>query len=163
MGVQQGDPLGPLLFSLVVIKLLDSVRCEDGVGHLWYLDDGTLIGGRTQVLQYYQDIVSLGPSLGLHLNPGKCEIYWPSGDQSFSRFSEDIVRLRDGVSILGSPLFGTPSYMASKVADVVEKVGCLQEKLLLLEDPQVELHLLRSCLSVCKVNHLLQTVPHYNT
>ena len=28
-----------------------------------------------------------------------------------------------------------------------------------IEDPQVELHLLRSCLSVCKVTHLLRCVP----
>ena len=28
-----------------------------------------------------------------------------------------------------------------------------------MEDPQVELHLLRSCLGICKINHLLRTVP----
>ena len=28
-----------------------------------------------------------------------------------------------------------------------------------LDDPQVELHLLCSCLGVCKLNHLLRTIP----
>ena len=28
-----------------------------------------------------------------------------------------------------------------------------------LEDPQVEVHLLRSCLCTCKVSYILQTVP----
>ena len=27
------------------------------------------------------------------------------------------------------------------------------------ENPQVELHFLRSCLSLCKINHLLRNVP----
>ena len=35
----------------------------------------------------------------------------------------------------------------------------IQEKLALLEDAQVELHLLRSCLNSCKIIHLLRTVP----
>ena len=34
-----------------------------------------------------------------------------------------------------------------------------QQHLSDFEDPQVELHLLRSCLSICKVNHLLRSVP----
>ena len=34
-----------------------------------------------------------------------------------------------------------------------------QDKLSILDDPQVELHLLRSCLSSCKIIHLLCTVP----
>ena len=37
------------------------------------------------------------------------------------------------------------------------KVACVQ--LVDLEDPQVELHLLRNYLSVCKVTHLLGCVP----
>ena len=35
----------------------------------------------------------------------------------------------------------------------------LQSHLGDLEDPQVELHLLRSCLSTCKIGHLLRTIP----
>ena len=41
----------------------------------------------------------------------------------------------------------------------MDKVALTQEKLSLLDDPQVELHLLRSCLSSCKIIHLLCTVP----
>ena len=32
-----------------------------------------------------------------------------------------------------------------------------------LNDPQIELHLLRGCLNTCKVNHLLRTVPFEDT
>ena len=35
----------------------------------------------------------------------------------------------------------------------------MQSHLLDIDDPQVDLHLLRSCLSLCKLNYLLRTVP----
>jgi len=39
------------------------------------------------------------------------------------------------------------------------KVAAAQESIAILEDPQVELHLLHSYLGSCKIVHLLHTVP----
>ena len=41
-GVQQGDPLGPLLFALVLQKLISNVDADDeSMYHqAWYVDDG---------------------------------------------------------------------------------------------------------------------------
>ena len=45
-GVQQGDPLGPLLFALslqeVLVELLSLF--DEASGKIWYLDDGTIFG-----------------------------------------------------------------------------------------------------------------------
>eukprot|EP00731_Ephydatia_muelleri_P028492 Em0020g136a len=45
-GVQQGDPLGPMLFALVLQKLVTSIDADDDCLQLlleaWYLDDGVL-------------------------------------------------------------------------------------------------------------------------
>ena len=46
-GVQQGDPLGPFLFSLGIMDLMKA--CSSEV-NLWYLDDGTL-GGNPETVQ----------------------------------------------------------------------------------------------------------------
>ncbi|GJT06297.1 hypothetical protein Tco_0840759 [Tanacetum coccineum] len=45
MGVQQGDPLGPLLFSIVLHPLVCKIRDSFNLSfQAWYLDDGTIIG-----------------------------------------------------------------------------------------------------------------------
>ena len=46
-GVQQGDPLGPLLFSLLLQPMAEQLHEVDGlIFNSWYLDDGTLVGTR---------------------------------------------------------------------------------------------------------------------
>ena len=80
-GVQQGDPLGPLLFSLVLMQFIDHVKLHNLVAfHLWYLDDGTFIGSRSSLLHLSKVLnifTSHGPQFGLHLNLSKCELFWP--------------------------------------------------------------------------------------
>ena len=45
----------------------------------------------------------------------------------------------------------------------MEKVLSCQEHLLDIKDPQVELQLLRSCLGLCKIKHILRTAPSLKT
>ena len=86
-GVQQGDPLGPLFFSLVlnilVSKITSSGVCADLSYHAWYLDDGVLAGPRSAVLRALTIIQDQGPSLGLIINIPKCEIFSRSDISSF--------------------------------------------------------------------------------
>ena len=81
---------------------------------------------------------------------------------AFGDFPPDVCRplqVSDGVELLGAPIFGSDQYYEDFTAALFNKVKNLQDLLPDLEDPQVELQLLRHCLSCCKVIHVLRTVP----
>src|SRR6218665_1614276 len=71
VGPQQGDPLGPVPFSLPLQPVLQSLESALKVG---FMDD-LILGGETEAVA--RDVVrvaGLEPRLGLHLNPAQCEI-----------------------------------------------------------------------------------------
>ena len=80
-GVQQGDPLGPFLFSLGIMDVIKSMKSPLNI---WYLDDGTIAGDLKTVLQDYQYILKALQSHGLEVNPTKCEIYLINPIRSFA-------------------------------------------------------------------------------
>ena len=54
---------------------------------------------------------------------------------------------------------GNNSFFNQHLSAHLAKVAAAQDSITILEDPQVELHLLCSCLGSCEVIHLLRTVP----
>ena len=79
--------LGPMLFALVLHKLVTSIEVDDDCLHLileaWYLDDGVLSGKRSAVIRALLLIEEHGPHLGLHINFSKHELFSRNGNSHF--------------------------------------------------------------------------------
>ena len=76
--MQQGDPSGPLLFSLVLSELMDEIgQTNDVPFQVWYLDDGSFVGQRSAVASLLELVKSKSPDYGLEINMSKCEVFWP--------------------------------------------------------------------------------------
>ena len=71
-GVQQGDPMGPFLFSLATMVINRSMKSDLNI---WYLDDGTIAGDVKTVLNDYQTILEALKSHRLEVNPRECKIF----------------------------------------------------------------------------------------
>jgi len=86
--VQQGDPLGPVLFSLAIHSLASELVSTFNV---WYHDDGTLGGSPRSVLADFTTMLEQSSSLGLSLNLSKCQLYvtGASSGHLFDKFQSD--------------------------------------------------------------------------
>ena len=70
-GLQQGDPLVSLCFSLAINSVISSNDCELNA---WYLDDGVFGGSVGEVRAHPVQLERSFALLGFHLNHSKCEV-----------------------------------------------------------------------------------------
>ncbi|GJT18909.1 reverse transcriptase domain-containing protein [Tanacetum coccineum] len=160
-GVQQGDPLGPLLFALVLHPLICKIRDSFSLSlQAWYLDDGTIIGDTLVVGKALELIMKDGPSSGLHLNIDKTEVFWPKEDPRSKLagiFPPNIARPLHGVKLLGGPASVDFDFSSELVMKRVTKTIVLMDTVARINDPQCELLLLRACAGISKLYFAMRT------
>eukprot|EP00731_Ephydatia_muelleri_P021902 Em0014g493a len=127
-GVQQGDPLGPLLFSLVLNILVKAISttCSNLLNHAWYMDDGVLAGPRATLCRAITLLQSEGPALGIHINMSKCEVF---SSHSLDLFPPGMITSdKPNLVILGAPI-GNKEFCSSLVSKGLKNVAGLWSQL----------------------------------
>ena len=162
-GVQQGDPLGPLLYSLawhtVVSQLPPSLRLN-----LWYLDDGHLVGDMPSLRAALDIILTQGSTMGVVVNEAKCSLWGPGArvdamaDGPLANVPIIPWEPESGIRVLGLPICypGNIAFGRSLFGKVLADLSQATTVLHTLGDTQTEHLLLRYCLDACKVMHLLR-------
>ena len=170
-GVQQGDPLGPLLFSLGIRDLLKSCKSEVNI---WYLDDGTVCGDPKTVHEDLTRILEASNPLGLSVNSGKCEIFTIPGagreeiqsdtQRVLENIQEDMPRIRmvnkNSLLLLGAPICeeAIEGVLLEKLQDLKRMAEGLTNI-----DAHDAVFLLKSCYAIPKLTYFLRSAPTYRT
>ena len=131
-GVQQGDPLGPLLFSLTIHEMLQQLKGEFGV---FYLDDGTLGGSLEEVLRYLRMVERVAGDMGLQLNHSKSEIICddPITRQSMlAAFPQFCMVSQAHATLLGSPIGNSVEGIEDTIRAKTEALAVMGDRLRLL-------------------------------
>ena len=161
-GVQQGDPLGPFLFSLGIQDLIKDCRSEF---NCWYLDDGCLAGDVNTVIQDAQRITLAANSHGLKVNPKKSELFLIRPESLLCKHSPNLFNaIMEGIKIvdkkelklLGAPIF--PEAIESVLDPKIENLALMTERLKQI-DSHEGLFLLRHSLGMPKFIYFLRTAP----
>ena len=105
-GVQQGDPLGPLLFCLTIHNMVEQLCSQLNV---FYLDDDNLGRSLEEVLHDLCSVERIAGELGLQLILGKTEIIC-SDTVTMTTMLQEVpglcVTKRERATLLGSPIGG---------------------------------------------------------
>ena len=167
-GVQQGDPLAPLLFSITLQELLLdlSKKFPNIQINCWYLDDGILIVEGLQVNAILDYFLEVGPSFGLFLNLEKCEVISVYNLQNPDHicnnnldFVNNLVKkiYSNGFEILGCPI-GNQNYCELFLKKKLTKIRSLCDYILQLDNYQISYILLKYCALFPKINYLLRNI-----
>ncbi|XP_061706329.1 uncharacterized protein LOC133517161 [Cydia pomonella] len=161
VGCQQGDPLGPAIFSLAINPIIKKLNSKFNV---WYLDDGTLGGDVDTVLSDLYTIKTEFRNIGLELNFSKCELYFPNSipnhnniEQKFNNLTPNIkIVNRESLCLLGSPIFedSFPNYIQNSIS----KFKNYSNRLLEIS-PHYAISILKFCLFVPKLTYVIRCSP----
>jgi hypothetical protein len=159
IGVQQGDPLGPLLFCLVLQLLLLRVNDEfKGTPTPAYLDDVT-VGPLRDAVTARSALVfvkSEGPTYGLYLTLINPLAFQPHGllESTTLYFPDVKVCSSLGTELLGGALSLHDTYFTESPFKKVDKAITSLSLIMTINSVQIKLLLLRLSCGMNKLNYL---------
>ena len=158
-GAHQGDPLGPFLFSVTLQPVLKKLQEIEGLAqNTSFLDDVEVIGTQEALIEVWDTMVKEGVPRGFHLNPEKSVVFCPNHDHlDPDPLGRGVQRATEGgIKLLGSPI-GDLAFEDMVLRRRLSSVQALVGDLHLMEDPHMEMTLLRSCFAFPKFSYALRT------
>ena len=156
-GVQQGDPLGPVIFSMAINEV---IKNNDLDLNIWYLDDGCIGGEPDQVINHTKHLISKFKEIGLNINTSKCEILKLNNTSDLNLDDLPGIKITNESNwrLLGAPLNSTSTH--SFLEEKEDQLG----KLLINLD-EIEKHqaffILKNFLFIPKLTYALRSSPLY--
>ncbi len=169
LGVQQGDPFGPILFCLALHPIIMKAHTlfPDMVQG-WYCDDGQVIASPQVIAEVFSFLVEELKAICLETNFKKTELI----ALNKSIVSIDQITNDDGLDILNTPYFipgrnfytlgapiGERKYCDQFISSKVEKIEKLITKIVDLDNVQISYNLIYYCCSYGKVVYYSRTIP----
>ena len=161
-GIQQGDPLGPLLFSLGLRRLTAALPATPL--SVWYLDDGTLGGPISLVKAAFDWVVSFAGTIRMTVNVAKTEVCPISGpfdvDSICAAFGGAKVIPYSELELLGSPIgpINSPDQLSGSVEIRLEQIATVGQSLQGLSSHH-RLFLLKHCVGIPRLLYMIRSSP----
>jgi hypothetical protein len=163
-GVRQGDPLGPLFFSLALHPILVQVAAEFPAYQLVaYMDDVSILGPAEKMQDVFSRLSQLA-SVHCHLrvNKAKSILFAPHRSEPLEeeQHPDAPVLSTSGIVCLGTPV-GTSDFEKLSNAEIVSKLTASLQLVQDLESP-IALPLVRCCVNT-RATYLTRTSPPLST
>ncbi|XP_065315305.1 uncharacterized protein LOC135924185 [Gordionus sp. m RMFG-2023] len=122
-GIQQGDPLGPLLFTIGIHDLIKNLKSNFQLDlNLWYLDDGSFGGSLSNVMSAIEYVEMEASKIGLSLNRKKCEISSLNNKDFIPPLDFTIIP-HEELCLLGSPIGFSTSFCQKTFDDLIQSLS----------------------------------------
>ena len=103
-GTTQGDPLAMPMYAIATIPLI--WRISNSVTQVWYADDTAALGSVTELRNWWDNLVKLGPDFGYFANSTKTWLV--TKDSCLSSATAAFAGTNVNITSSGRPYLGAP-------------------------------------------------------